>query len=335
MRGVVRYLVLLSFILSGCVSFWQSRSGDMFIEHALRKAHSDYTSVWQYKSEWEVKHTFLPYAGEMMRIYLKSRGYEVPDTTWFDYYSAKEWVLSHKTMFGDTLFMNEMLSIFTEIARSTGLVITDRIERARFEWEINLKDTAIYWYEMPRKIVAVFNKKVTYFVGPFCKEGKNKSRILIAFPSYFSGLIKPINSPWWGEEEDDIDSVLVFFYEGRWERTHLKYFISPERWWPANPILSWFIDNNCIRYMAAMYFLKDGRWYYAYPFSKVLYENPRDAIGWHVAEDPSLYMWGELMKDYERRLLGKSTERSFSDTLFRDIVDFVEKHKGEIVGKRR
>jgi len=179
-------------------------------------------------------------------------------------------------MFGDTLFMKEMLSIFTEIAMSTGLVITDRIERARFEWEMNLKDTTIYFYWEPRKIMAVLNRKVTYFIGPFCKEGKNKGRILIAFPSRLSGLIKPFNSPWWGTERG-IDSVLVFFYEGRWDigdTTHLKliHFVSmgPD----ANSILCQFVDNDCIRYMTGMYFLKDGRWHFAYLFFNDFIQTP-------------------------------------------------------------
>ncbi len=324
MKRLVKYSILLTFILAGCASFLYTKSEDIFVRRALRRVSGEYPA------EWLMRHTFLPYTAEMMRIYLKSRGYKVPDTTWFNYYYGKKWVLSHKSMFKDTLFMQEMLNIFTEIGRSTGIIITDRIERGKFEWEIDLGDTTIYWYAEPRKIMAVFTREVVYFTGPFCREGRNRRRILIAFPSSLSGCINPFNSPYRGKEED-ADSVLVFFYEGRWDRGHLKYLLSQEPMGPdANPILCQFIERDCIRYMTGMYFLKNGRWYFAYPFSRRLYEHPTDAIGWDVEEDPSFYMWGKTRKDYRMYY-----RPPFSDTLFRDIIKFVEKHAGDVIRSGR
>lgn len=65
-------------------------------------------------------------------------------------------------------------------------------------------------------------------------------------------------------------------------------------------------------------------------FSTILYKHPTDMIDWTVTEDPSFYMWGESRKDYRMYY-----RPPFSDTLFRDILYFVEKYKGKMIGKRQ
>ena len=325
----MRYAILIFLMFSiGCsIIFYNEYKRDIFIQRAYQR------SLKVYIDEWAIKHTMMPYAAELMRLYLKQKGIKVPDTIWFDYGKGKKWVISHKNMFKDTVEMQGILSLFHAISQSSGVILSHRIERARFEWEICLGKDTLYWYAAPRKIMAVFLGKLIYFRGPFCNEGKNKRRVLIAFPSDLSGIIKPVNSPYIGHTTD---SVLVFFYEGRWDERKRKELKSIGGG-PAGPLgsstdpnFSQFVEWNCIRYMRSMYFLKDGMWYFAYPFSLKLYNHPTDAISWEVTEDPSFYMWGKSKKDYYCYY-----QPPFSNETFHDVMKFLNEHIKDVVGKKQ
>lgn len=329
----MRKLILLFVLFAGGCSIISRNPNeeDIFIERAYER------SLKVYENEWLIQHTMVPYAAELMRLYLKQKGINVPDTTWFDYGKGKEWVISHKDMFKDTVEMQGILSLFHAISQSSGVILSNRIERARFEWEMDLGKDTLYWYASPRKIMAVFLGKLIYFRGPFCNEGKNKRRVLVAFPSDHSGRIKPINSPYYWEHIP-IDSVLIFFYEGRWDEKdeeRRKELISFGGG-PAgalgsstDPNFSQFVEWNCIRYMRSMYFLKDGMWYFACPFSIKLYNHPTDAIAWNVADDPSFYMWGKSKKDYYWHY-----QPPFSNETFHDVMKFLNEHIKDVVGKK-
>ncbi len=334
MRYIAKYFMVFSFILSGCAAFLrtETKSKDIFMQYALKRIPN---SV---ESKWMIEHTFKPYTAELFRLYLKSKGIKVPDTIWFDFSHAVKWVNNHKDLFRDTTKIKEMILIFREIGNSSGLIISRRVERARFEWEMQIGDRTIYWYDFPRKIMAVFPEKVVYYRGPFCREGKNKDRILIAFPSINSGYIKPLNSTYYWDQPEGVDSILIFFYEGKWDKDKMEYLIHhPVMGSISEPILSQFINDYCIRFANNMYFLKDGTWYRVRIYSKVYFEEhivnwdeSKDAIFGSFTEDSSVYVWGKLkIKDRVYYT------RHFSDSVFRDVLKFVEKHRRDIVRSGR
>ncbi len=333
MKQIVKHLVLFSFILSGCTAFLhiRTRPEDVFMQYALRRIPN------RAENKWMIEHTFKPYTAELFRLYLKSKGIKVPDTIWFDFSNAVKWVNNHKDLFRDTTKIKEMILIFREISNSSGLIISRRVERARFEWEMHIGDKTIYLYDFPRKIMAVFPEKVVYYRGPFCREGKDKDRILMTFPSEFSGYIKPLNSPYYWHQPD-VDSILIFFYEGRWDKDKMEYLMRfPWIGKKGEPILSQFIDDYCIRFASNMYFLKDGAWYRVRIYSKAYYEEyivnrtkAIDIIDRTFTEDPSVYIWGKFkIKDKVYYT------RHFSDSVFRDVLKFVEKHRRDIVRSGR
>ncbi len=118
----------------------------------------------RYLSRWALKNTMAPYAAELMRLYLKEKGFHVPDSIWYDMRMADSWFNSHKDSLRDTSYVNDIRRVFRVISRGTYLVITRRVERARFEWERICRDKSkkmgkFYDYMFPKKIMAVFQRR--------------------------------------------------------------------------------------------------------------------------------------------------------------------------------
>ncbi len=316
-----------------------------------KKDNFDLRHIEGYVGRWMLKHEVGGYvAAQLLKMYLLEKGIKVDDEEWRDMDVAKKWLNAHKDYFSDSLIVGELIRLFSRIGISTGMVISGRMERAYFGWEFDFgKEERLYWYPEPRKVMALMMGHLEYFTGPYCKYGRDNKRILITFPSGESGLISPVNSviPWRGPQH--VDSVLVFFYEGKWEdmeflrklnQLHATMGVHIYTGMGAETFISHFISKECVRYTNGIFFLKDSIFYYAYPLSVELYRHPTDAILPEVTEDPSIYVWGERIrrKDtmkgipyFDPRPAGPS----FRYTTYLDVMNFIRRHKKDLKRIRR
>lgn len=290
--------------------------------YALNRVYSDMNRL-------EILNTLLPYSGELLRIYLKEKKCKVPDTTWYDIEQARIWILSHKELFKDTLYVKDVISVFQALKLSNGIIITRRVKRAKFEWEMKARDGYIYIPE-PRKIMVAYPDRVVYFKKildkvPYCGNPSERNRMLFTFRTYphVSGLIMGIDLT---KEKTMGEAILIPFMETKYSWREIKIKDMPFLW----EKLTRMINDSCIRYADRFYILKDGRWYATFPILKSELEELKKNGYKPIRRSDAVMETDELSVLPSTYIIFDSPEKgkklyelSFSNKAFEDVLRFL------------
>ncbi|MDI6851402.1 MAG: hypothetical protein QMD82_05640 [bacterium] len=309
-----------------------------FIEEALKKpldslSEDEVMEFWNGPDAASARYTIGIYLAELMRRYFKGRGLNVPDTTWYDFWTALHELETNEDFKRDSV--NKYILNFFErflghgYGRS-GVMFTKRLENIRIERRLKARvdlprlckkgEYLISWE--PRQVVAVHDPLIYHF-GDGCNMEEiwrnmavKDTGILLTFRPIHAGIVPDYiieENGGLGGHLNEGKLLLISYVSGkaiplleRWKMSILEVFWGG---FGMQDLVS--DDDSCIKAIREIAVLKEDGWHYVGLFP------PDEGIKEYLERRRKT---GEVLIDVDYDPMGESAYYVFPEVIFTDDV---------------